>query len=46
MVIMPDINETQVINALIGASMGAAGQRCMAISVAILLVILKNIFHA
>lgn len=35
MVIMPDIDETQVINALIGASMGAAGQRCMAISVAI-----------
>ncbi|PCI47765.1 MAG: methylmalonate-semialdehyde dehydrogenase (CoA acylating), partial [Moraxellaceae bacterium] len=36
MVVMPDANKTQVINNLIGASCGAAGQRCMAISVAIL----------
>ncbi len=35
MVIMPDAHEEQVINALVGASMGAAGQRCMAISVAL-----------
>lgn len=36
MVVMPDANKTQVINNLVGASCGAAGQRCMAISVAIL----------
>ena len=35
MVIMPDANKTQVINNLVGASVGAAGQRCMAISVAV-----------
>ncbi len=35
MVIMPDADKTQVINALAGAACGAAGQRCMAISVAI-----------
>ncbi len=35
MVIMPDANKQQVINALVGASVGAAGQRCMAISVAV-----------
>ena len=35
MVIMPDAQEDKVINALIGSAMGAAGQRCMAISVAI-----------
>lgn len=34
MVIMPDADKEQTINALIGASVGAAGQRCMAISVA------------
>ena len=34
-VIMPDANKQQVINNLVGASVGAAGQRCMAISVAI-----------
>ena len=32
---MPDANKQQVINALVGASVGAAGQRCMAISVAV-----------
>ena len=35
MVVMPDANPTQVVNALVGASVGAAGQRCMAISVAV-----------
>lgn len=34
-VIMPDANKEQVINNLVGASVGAAGQRCMAISVAV-----------
>ena len=36
MVVMPDADKTQVINNLVGASCGAAGQRCMAISVAVL----------
>ncbi|HEY9134251.1 MAG TPA: CoA-acylating methylmalonate-semialdehyde dehydrogenase [Pseudomonadales bacterium] len=36
MVVMPDANKQAVINALAGASCGAAGQRCMAISVAVL----------
>ena len=36
MIVMPDANKTQVINNLAGASCGAAGQRCMAISVAVL----------
>ncbi len=35
MVVMPDANKEQVINNLVGASCGAAGQRCMAISVAL-----------
>ncbi|MGF1760504.1 CoA-acylating methylmalonate-semialdehyde dehydrogenase [Photobacterium sagamiensis] len=35
MVIMPDANREQVINNLVGSSVGAAGQRCMAISVAV-----------
>ncbi len=35
MVIMPDAQKNQVINNLVGASVGAAGQRCMAISVAV-----------
>jgi len=35
MVIMPDADKQSVLNALVGASMGAAGQRCMAISVAL-----------
>ena len=35
MVIMPDAPADQVVNALVGASVGAAGQRCMAISVAV-----------
>ncbi|WP_070966893.1 CoA-acylating methylmalonate-semialdehyde dehydrogenase [Vibrio sonorensis] len=35
MVIMPDANPDQVVDNLVGASVGAAGQRCMAISVAV-----------
>ncbi|MEF1309391.1 CoA-acylating methylmalonate-semialdehyde dehydrogenase [Vibrio mytili] len=35
MVVMPDANKEQVINHLVGSSVGAAGQRCMAISVAV-----------
>jgi len=35
MVVMPDASKQQVINALAGSSVGAAGQRCMAISVAV-----------
>ena len=34
-VIMPDANKDHVIRQLIGSSVGAAGQRCMAISVAV-----------
>jgi len=34
-VVMPDANKQHVINNLVGASVGAAGQRCMAISVAV-----------
>jgi len=33
MVVMPDADKDTVMNALVGATMGAAGQRCMAISV-------------
>ncbi|EKE71009.1 CoA-acylating methylmalonate-semialdehyde dehydrogenase [Gallaecimonas xiamenensis] len=36
MVVMPDANKQQVINNIVGASVGAAGQRCMAISVVVL----------
>jgi malonate-semialdehyde dehydrogenase (acetylating)/methylmalonate-semialdehyde dehydrogenase len=35
MVIMPDAPKDQVINNLVGSACGAAGQRCMAISVAV-----------
>lgn len=35
LVVMPDADREQALNNLIGASMGAAGQRCMAISVAV-----------
>jgi len=35
MVIMPDADKDQAINSLVGSSVGAAGQRCMAISVAL-----------
>ena len=35
-VIMPDADKDSTIDALLNASMGAAGQRCMALSVAVL----------
>ncbi|MBV8657319.1 MAG: CoA-acylating methylmalonate-semialdehyde dehydrogenase, partial [Burkholderiales bacterium] len=35
-VFMPDANKAQSLNALVGAAFGAAGQRCMATSVAVL----------
>jgi len=35
-VVLPDAHRQQTLNALIGASFGAAGQRCMAVSVAVL----------
>jgi len=35
-VIMPDANKNLALNSIIGAAFGAAGQRCMAISVAVL----------
>lgn len=35
MVVMPDANIDQVVDALIGAAFGSAGERCMAISVAV-----------
>ncbi|WP_020409274.1 CoA-acylating methylmalonate-semialdehyde dehydrogenase [Hahella ganghwensis] len=35
MVIMPDADPTQVVNSLMGAAYGSAGERCMAISVAV-----------
>lgn len=36
MVVMPDASKDQVVNNIVGASVGAAGQRCMAISVTVL----------
>ncbi len=35
-VVMPDANKNQSLNALVGAGFGAAGQRCMATSVVVL----------
>ncbi|WP_295538698.1 CoA-acylating methylmalonate-semialdehyde dehydrogenase [uncultured Pseudacidovorax sp.] len=35
-IVMPDANREQTLNALAGAAFGAAGQRCMAVSVAVL----------
>ena len=35
LVIMPDANKEQALNALVGSAFGAAGQRCMAVSVAV-----------
>ncbi|KAJ4485973.1 methylmalonate-semialdehyde dehydrogenase [Lentinula aciculospora] len=35
-VLMPDANKNLALNSLVGAAFGAAGQRCMAISVAVL----------
>jgi len=36
MIVMPDANKDQAIQNIVGSSCGAAGQRCMAISVALL----------
>jgi len=36
MVVMPDADIDQVVDALVGAAFGSAGERCMAISVAVL----------
>jgi malonate-semialdehyde dehydrogenase (acetylating)/methylmalonate-semialdehyde dehydrogenase len=36
MVVMPDADLEQAVDALIGAAYGSAGERCMAISVAVL----------
>merc|ERR1719230_299954 len=41
-VILPDADPESVVNQLVGASVGAAGQRCMAISVAIFVGDSKN----
>lgn len=35
-IVMPDASKEQTLNALVGSSFGAAGQRCMAVSVAVL----------
>ncbi|MFT3663866.1 CoA-acylating methylmalonate-semialdehyde dehydrogenase [Piscinibacter sp.] len=35
-VVLPDAHKEQTLNALVGAGFGAAGQRCMAVSVAVL----------
>ncbi len=35
-IVMPDANKEQTLNALAGAAFGAAGQRCMALSVVVL----------
>ncbi|MGH6627969.1 MAG: CoA-acylating methylmalonate-semialdehyde dehydrogenase, partial [Burkholderiaceae bacterium] len=35
-IILPDAHKEQTLNALVGATFGAAGQRCMAVSVAVL----------
>jgi malonate-semialdehyde dehydrogenase (acetylating) / methylmalonate-semialdehyde dehydrogenase len=35
-VVLPDAHKEQTLNALVGAAFGAAGQRCMAVSVAVL----------
>lgn len=43
MVVMPDADHQSVVNQLVGASVGAAGQRCMAISVAVFVGSAKDI---
>ncbi len=43
MVVMPDASKDAVLNALAGAACGAAGQRCMAISVAVLVGAAKDL---
>lgn len=41
-VIMPDANKTSMLNSLVGAAFGAAGQRCMALSTAVFVGDAKN----
>ena len=41
-VVMPDANREQTLNALAGAAFGAAGQRCMALSIAVMVGETKN----
>ncbi len=43
--VMPDANKEQTLNALVGAAFGAAGQRCMALSVAVMVGESKNWIH-
>ena len=45
-VVMPDANKEQTLNALVGAAFGAAGQRCMALSVAVMVGESKNWIEA
>ena len=35
-IVLPDANKEQTLNAMVGAAFGAAGQRCMALSVAVM----------
>merc|ERR1719278_252255 len=44
-VIMPDANKEYTINALVGAAFGAAGQRCMALSTAVMVGDAKDWLH-
>jgi malonate-semialdehyde dehydrogenase (acetylating) / methylmalonate-semialdehyde dehydrogenase len=41
-IVLPDANKDHTLNALVGAGFGAAGQRCMAASVAVLVGSAKN----
>ena len=34
--VMPDANKNHAVNSVVGAAFGAAGQRCMALSVAVM----------
>ena len=42
---MPDANKESTINALVGAAFGAAGQRCMALSTAVMVGDAKEWLH-
>merc|ERR550539_2181814 len=44
-VILPDANKESTINALVGAAFGAAGQRCMALSTAVMVGEAKEWVH-
>ncbi|MBN3757437.1 CoA-acylating methylmalonate-semialdehyde dehydrogenase [Paraburkholderia sp. Tr-20389] len=44
-VVLPDANREQTLNALVGAGFGAAGQRCMATSVVVLVGASKDWLH-